>query len=223
VIDEIEEFQFDVNTYFVDLMYQEVVESNLYPKIKSLKYYLNLLNAKTLIKEIDRFDFEKGNAIKILEEVRNGFILDESRRLVSKIDEEEMERCFNSASPFDLYDFHEKIKSIAGPLFNNGHYRQAILDVYIALVEEVKNKSKLNNLDNTALMQKVFSKNNPILKVSDNEDEQLGFMWLFSGSVMAIRNPKAHSLIEQNNPERTLEWLAFASVLFKILDESEKV
>jgi hypothetical protein len=72
-------------------------------------------------------------------------------------------------------------------------------------------------------MQKVFSKNNPILKVSDNEDEQLGFMWLFSGSVMAIRNPKAHSLIEQNNPERTLEWLAFASVLFKILDESEKV
>ena len=123
----------------------------------------------------------------------------------------------------DLYNFHPKVKEIAGPLFENGHFRQAILDVYIALVEAVKNKSQCNNLDNSPLMQKVFSQNNPVLKVSDDKDEQLGFMWLFSGAVMAIRNPKAHRLIEQTDPNITLEWLAFVSSLFRVLDKSEKL
>lgn len=222
-IDELKEFQFNVNTYFSEPGYTEIIDSNLYPKIKALKYYLNLANAKHLVKEINKFNFERGNAIIILEEVRSGFILDESKRIANELKKSESDKEFNSTSPFDLYDFHENIKKIAGPLFDNGHYRQAILDVYINLVEEVKTKSGVNDKDNTPLMQEVFSQNNPILKVSDDKDEQLGFMWLFSGAVMAIRNPKAHRLIEQNDPERTLEWLAFASVLFKIIDESKKI
>lgn len=122
----------------------------------------------------------------------------------------------------ERYNFHPKVKEIASTLFKNGHFRQAILDIYIALVDAVKKKSECHNLDNSPLMQKVFSQNNPILKVSEDRDEQLGFMWLFSGAVMAIRNPKAHKLIEQTDSDRTPEWLAFASVLFRVLDESKK-
>jgi uncharacterized protein (TIGR02391 family) len=126
------------------------------------------------------------------------------------------------ADILERYNFHPKVKEIADPLFKNGHFRQAILDVYIALVDAVKKKSECHNLDNSPLMQRAFSQNNPILKVSEDKDEQLGFMWLFSGAVMAIRNPKAHRLIEQTDSDRTLEWLAFASVLFRVLDESKK-
>jgi len=121
----------------------------------------------------------------------------------------------------DLDNLHPKVREVTGKLFQDGHFRQAILDVYIALVNAVKEKSGCN-LDNSPLMQKVFSRDNPILRISDDSDEQLGFMWLFSGAVMAIRNPKAHSLVAQDDPVRTLEWLAFASILFKILDESKK-
>jgi uncharacterized protein (TIGR02391 family) len=121
----------------------------------------------------------------------------------------------------DLDNLHPKVREVAGKLFQDGHFRQAILDVYIALVNAVKEKSGCN-LDNSPLMQKVFSRDNPILRVSEDSDEQLGFMWLFSGAVMAIRNPKAHSLVAQDDPMRTMEWLAFASVLFRILDESKK-
>ena len=69
-------------------------------------------------------------------------------------------------------------------------------------------------------MQTVFSPRSPKLVISDDSDEQQGFMWLFSGAVMAIRNPKAHRLVEQNDPQRTLEWLSFASVLLRVLDDA---
>ena len=63
----------------------------------------------------------------------------------------------------------------------------------------------------------------PIIKISDDVDEQLGFMWMFSGAVMGIRNPKAHTLIPQTNPQKTLEWLSFASVLLRALDDAEVI
>ena len=80
----------------------------------------------------------------------------------------------------------------------------------------------LDGIDNTPLMQKAFSAKDPILVVGDDGDEQLGLMWLYSGAVMAIRNPKAHRLVEQKDPQRALEWLAFASVLFRVLDDARK-
>jgi len=112
---------------------------------------------------------------------------------------------------------HSRVIEVASQLFSDGHYRQAVLDTYIALVEQVKLKSGLP-LDNTPLMQQAFSPDKPRLQVSADKDEQLGFMWLFSGAVMAIRNPKAHRLMQQQDPQRTLEWLCFASALFCVLD-----
>jgi uncharacterized protein (TIGR02391 family) len=80
-------------------------------------------------------------------------------------------------------------------------------------------------LDGVALMQNVFSKDNPILRFNDlkdntDKDEQLGFMWLYSGAVMGLRNPRAHRIIA-DDPERALEFIAFISLLAKMLDESK--
>jgi len=70
-------------------------------------------------------------------------------------------------------------------------------------------------------MQNVFSPNNPVLMVSDDPDEIMGYMWMFSGAVMGIRNAKAHKLIPQREPQAALEWLAFASALFRALDKAK--
>lgn len=119
----------------------------------------------------------------------------------------------------EIDGFHPRVIGVAGRLFRDGHYRQAILDTYIALVQAVREKSGLG-LDNSPLMQRAFSQKNPVLDVSDDPDEQLGLMWLYSGAVMGIRNPKAHRVIDQPDAQRALEWLGFASVLFRVLDEA---
>jgi len=127
-----------------------------------------------------------------------------------------------SRAPLTVEGLHPRVIAVAGQLYHDGHYREAIFNAYIAIVEEVKRRTGLS-ADNTGLMQSAFSEKNPRLIVSDDRDEQLGFMWLFSGAVMGIRNPKAHRLVPQNDPQRALEWLAFASVLFRVLDDAEDV
>jgi len=72
-------------------------------------------------------------------------------------------------------------------------------------------------------MQTVFSPKNPILKISENIDEQQGYMWMFSGAVMAIRNSHAHKVIKPETRQETIEWLGFASALLKILDKAELI
>lgn len=119
-----------------------------------------------------------------------------------------------------IVGLHPLVLEVAERLFEDGHYRQAILDTYIALVQQVKGKSGRYDLDGAALMQQVFSAKTPKIIVSDDPDEQLGYMWMFSGAVMGIRNPKAHRITKQTDPQRTLEWLHFASVLFRVLDDA---
>jgi uncharacterized protein (TIGR02391 family) len=114
---------------------------------------------------------------------------------------------------------HPRLLEVAGQLFVDGHYRQAILDAYIALVEAVKRKTGLT-VDNVPLMEQAFSPRNPRLQLSADSDEQQGYMRLFSGAVQAIRNPKAHRLIQQTDPGHTLEWLCLASALFRLLDQA---
>lgn len=77
------------------------------------------------------------------------------------------------------------------------------------------------DLDTYPLMTEVFTKDDPVIRLSSDPEEQQGFMMLFAGVVKSVRNPKAHRLITQTDPQRTLEWLGFASVLFRLLDEGK--
>jgi hypothetical protein len=38
------------------------------------------------------------------------------------------------------------------------------------------------------------------------------------GAMVGIRNPKAHDMVQQKDPYKTLEFLAFASLLIKKID-----
>ena len=120
--------------------------------------------------------------------------------------------------PRDLEKLHPIVIETASRLYDDGHYRQAVLDTYIAVVQRVKEVSGRADLDNTALMQTVFSPKKPVVLLSDDPDEQMGYMWMFSGAVMGVRNPKAHRLDALSDPNHAFEWLAFASVLFRLLD-----
>jgi uncharacterized protein (TIGR02391 family) len=126
---------------------------------------------------------------------------------------------------YEGLELHPEINRAASALYRGGHYANAIEDAIKALNNLVRLRSGLEE-DGAKLMQRAFSSNNPILRFNDladdfDRDEQLGFMWMFSGAVVGLRNPRAHKLIK-DDPERALEFIAFVSLLAKLLDGATK-
>lgn len=127
---------------------------------------------------------------------------------------------------FEGLDLHPRIASVSAELFRDGHYRNAVLDASVALVNFVKEKSRRHDLDGADLMRKVFSKNSPILafnnlKEQTELDEQEGLMHLFEGAVLALRNPRAHGL-SPDSPEEALELIALLSLLAKQVEKTTR-
>jgi len=123
-------------------------------------------------------------------------------------------------------DLHPEIARAASALYIDGHYANAIVDAVIALNNLVRLRSG-SVLDGDKLMTSVFSAENPVLQFNDladqsDKDEQRGFMMMFAGAVAGLRNPRAHKLIK-DDPERALEFIAYISLLAKLLDGAKKM
>lgn len=123
-------------------------------------------------------------------------------------------------------DLHPEIARAASGLYHDGHYANAVEDAVKALNALVRLRSGLD-VDGVSLMQRAFSPNSPVLKFNNlsdqsDRDEQLGYMNMFSGAVSGLRNPRAHRIV-QDDPERALEFIAFVSLLAKLLDQAKKV
>jgi uncharacterized protein (TIGR02391 family) len=124
-------------------------------------------------------------------------------------------------------DLHTEISRVAANLFQDGHYANAIEDACKALDGLVKIRSGRFDLSGTDLMMKVFSPNAPILKFNElqsesDKSEQQGRMFLFAGAMLAVRNPRAHGIVE-DDAENALDYIAFLSLLAKMVDEAKKV
>ena len=115
--------------------------------------------------------------------------------------------------------FHSEIERVGGQLYRDGHYKQAALEAYIRVIDEVKARSAIAD-DGDSLMNKAFGcdKQVPVIQfnrlTTDSErDEQRGIMYLFKG-IVGLRNSKAHSNRLFNDPARGHEYLALASLLW---------
>ncbi|HEX3439544.1 MAG TPA: TIGR02391 family protein [Pseudolabrys sp.] len=122
---------------------------------------------------------------------------------------------------YEGLDLHPEIARAASKRYQDGHYADAVEAAVKGLNNLVRLRSG-SDLDGTKLMESVFSPNAPELKFNaladqSDKDEQKGFMMLFSGAVAGLRNPRAHKFI-QDDPERALEFIAFVSLLAKLLD-----
>jgi len=152
-------------------------------------------------------------------------------KIAPRVREKSMGKELKEVNPntlLELLKFHPRIKEASERLFKNSHYAQAILEAFKTVNNFVKEKSGKQEWDGKNLMAKVFRKENPIirfnkLKTISDKDEQEGFMFLFMGAMVGIRNPKAHDNIIQTDPYKTLEYLSFASLLAKKVEESELV
>jgi uncharacterized protein (TIGR02391 family) len=123
---------------------------------------------------------------------------------------------------YEGLDLHKDIARAASRLYLDGYFANAVEAAVKALNNLVRLRSGLE-VDGTTLMERAFNPTNPALKFNAladqyDKDEQKGYMMLFSGAVAGLRNPRAHKFI-QDDPERALEFIAFVSLLAKILDQ----
>lgn len=121
---------------------------------------------------------------------------------------------------YDAVNMHPAIQKVSEKLFKDGHYSQAVFEAFKQIELLVKGKSDRYELYGTTLMQTVFSVKAPVLKFRD-KDEQEGFMYLFSGSMRGIKDKGSHNVIEENDLHIALEYLMFASLLARKIDEAK--
>ena len=127
-----------------------------------------------------------------------------------------------SATAFP-YKLDQRVIDAAGDLYAIQHYSEAVRRAFVALINAVRAKSGRTAATDRDAMVQAFRDADPALRLSEDANEQQGFMWLFAGATAAIRNPLSHTAEEMLGAEEAAECLAFASLLFRYLDRSEKV
>jgi uncharacterized protein (TIGR02391 family) len=208
--------EYKLNNPIVEL--EEMSKSNGLMSIKD-PIRMKLVNEGLKV-DVFSFDFSAKSCLGIIESIRTTAI---EKILIIKSVRTRTKYSKNIDTNEVLLSMHPEVIRLTSKLIKDGHFRQAVLDTYIHLIDCVKTKSGCRELDGVSLIQTVFSVKTPIIRYSKDLDEQLGIMWLFSGAVMAIRNVRAHKIKEQDTQVETLEWLNFASALFRILDKSEVI
>ncbi|MCB1544516.1 MAG: TIGR02391 family protein [Methylobacteriaceae bacterium] len=122
---------------------------------------------------------------------------------------------------YERLELHPEIARAASQLYRDAHYANAVEAAVKSLNVLVRQRSGLE-ADGSTLMERAFNPANPIMKFNElqnqsDRDEQKGFMFMFAGAVAGLRNPRAHGFIK-DDPERALEFIAFVSLLAKLLD-----
>jgi uncharacterized protein (TIGR02391 family) len=124
-----------------------------------------------------------------------------------------------------LSNFHPKIQEAARPSFSVGNRAASVFEAFKAIELRVRGLST-STRSGVALMGDAFDKDPPELALSDlstqaEVDEQKGFAFIFKGAMLGVRDPKAHALFEHLEERRALDYLAFASLLMRRLDDAE--
>lgn len=128
---------------------------------------------------------------------------------------------------FDELAIHPELQKAIGKLFDDGHYANAVEDACKVLDALVKVRSGKHDLSGTDLMTTVFSPKSPTLRFNElltetDRSEQQGMMFLYAGAMLALRNPRAHGIVE-DEPQKALELLSFISFLIRSLDVTTRV
>ena len=121
---------------------------------------------------------------------------------------------------------HPVIYEHAFQHYLNGHYREAVLNSIVAIFDLIRERTGLD-LDGAKLISEAFSLDKPHLILSELDTEsgrndQKGFIQIFSGAYLGIRNPKAHSLAHDLDKTKAAQYLVFASLLARRVYEAKK-
>jgi uncharacterized protein (TIGR02391 family) len=127
-------------------------------------------------------------------------------------------------------ELHPAIVATARTRFEAQLYADAVeasLKEINLIVKRLVSSKTSQEYDGADLMNRAFSPSNPVVHLADlttqsGQDEQKGYMLIFSGTMTGVRNPKAHANLSIDR-ERAIHLLFLASLLmFKIDERLEK-
>lgn len=120
---------------------------------------------------------------------------------------------------------HPRVTSVAQARFRSRHYADAVEAAFKEIntrVKEIVRNETGEEFDGVAAIERAFSLQNPIIKLADLTTEsgrnvQKGYLQIFSGSIIGIRNPKAHENIAIVKKE-AIHLLFLASLLMSKIE-----
>jgi uncharacterized protein (TIGR02391 family) len=126
--------------------------------------------------------------------------------------------------PFDKRNIHPGLPKKVRTFFDNGHYTESTFEAFKSL-DKLVQKFSNSNKSGEKLMMEVFNETSPLLKLTSlnnqsEQDEQRGFKFLFSGGMIAIRNPRGHEIDQVDDVDTCLDHLAFVSLLIRRLEQA---
>ena len=122
---------------------------------------------------------------------------------------------------------HRDIVRVSKNKFEDGYYADSVETAFKEINKRVKKivKARIGKeLDGAGLMYQAFSEQSPIIILDDlgsqtGRDIQKGYMQIFAGSMIGIRNPKAHDNIIISK-DRAIHFIFLASLLMYKLDDA---
>jgi uncharacterized protein (TIGR02391 family) len=204
---EILESQWDTDTFFRG-------------KVLALHSYLKLLRREDLSASLNDFMPISGNAIEALT-----FISDHITPEILDYLEREANADENDLADHFWDILHPRVATIAKPRFDSGFYSDSVEAAFkeINVIIKTHFKQETNiELDGAKLMSRAFSKDNPVFTLADTstmdgKNVQQGYMNLFLGSIIGIRNPSAHGNEEMERID-AIHFLFLASLLLRKFD-----
>ena len=126
---------------------------------------------------------------------------------------------------FDAFVTDSGLRGSCRSLFGGGYYALAVQRACTYIDNTVRQKSGYADKDGADLMRAVFSPKNPILRLNKLEtrsdrNEQQGYMEIFAGTMIGIRNPRVHEYDLEDSPVEALERLVMANHLMRILNKA---
>ncbi len=123
-------------------------------------------------------------------------------------------------------NLHPNVIEAASDLFNDQHYGSAVSEAFKSVEVRVRDLAQIPDKSGAQLMGDAFGTKTPRLDVStetgrSGDDEREGFLALFRGAMIGVRNPNAHELFKPVDPQQALEYLGFASLLHRRIDIAE--
>ena len=128
----------------------------------------------------------------------------------------------SSSASISFESLHPSIAARCQSLFAAGSYDNAVFEAFRTVEDTVRTRTGSAATDvGVALISKVMSSKAPQLRFSDIAPEREGYHALFRGAIAAFKNPASHRTVGHSDSVRVLELLAFASLLLRLIDDTE--
>lgn len=156
-------------------------------------------------------------------------MIDKVNELLGELKNRQTVKPKNESEGYSFWDLiHKEIEAVAKSRFESAHYADSVEAAFKHLnstVKDIVRKKAGSEFDGADLMDRAFSIDKPIIALDDLSTEsgrniQKGYLLIFKGAMIGIRNPKTHGNLEITR-QNAVNLLFIASHLYFMIDEAK--